>query len=184
MEAEPFTPVKLICGIISSSEEIFFSTEKHLQKFYGDVDERSERFLFTATDYYENEMGAGLSRSFVSFDTLINPESLSGIKLHTNMLEKELGREFQAERRIVNIDPGYCTAAALIMATAKNFAHRVPLQGGIYAHLELLFGRREVKFLPWTYPDFFSRDYQDFFIKTRERYLSQLRGKNQSRPGS
>ncbi len=55
--------------------------------------------------------------------------------------------------RPVNIDPGYLTASALVMATAKDFAHRIPLAGGIYAHLEFLFTRTGVRTLDWTYPD-------------------------------
>jgi hypothetical protein len=84
-------------------------------------------------------------------------------------------RSFARESRIVNIDPGILTASALIMATAKDFAHRVPLRQGIYAHLELLFSRNAVKLLPWTYPDFKKEGYQRFFIETREAYLRQLR---------
>jgi hypothetical protein len=73
----------------------------------------------------------------------------------------------------VNLDPGYVTAAALIMATAKDFAHRIPLREGIYAHLEFLFSRTGIKTLDWTYPDLRGDGYLEFFRDVRARYLEQ-----------
>jgi hypothetical protein len=61
------------------------------------------------------------------------------------------------------------------MATAKDFAHRVPLQNGIYAHLELLFLKKGIKILSWTYPDYKTELYLSFFLDVRKSYLSQLR---------
>ncbi|MGB9894061.1 MAG: DUF4416 family protein, partial [Candidatus Saccharicenans sp.] len=72
-------------------------------------------------------------------------------------------------------DPGYLTASALIMATTKDFAHRIPLNQGIYAHLEMLFQKKGVKLLEWTYPDFQQSGYQEFFLRVREVYLAQLK---------
>jgi len=174
-EPKPFTPAKLIVGIISSEKAILERAEKAVTAVYGPVDFKSEAFLFDQTNYYEKEMGKGLRRSFLSLSRLVPPESLSDIKVRTNALEEEIMRSFARESRIVNIDPGILTASALIMATAKDFAHRVPLRQGIYAHLELLFSRNAVKLLPWTYPDFKKEGYQRFFIETREAYLRQLR---------
>jgi len=89
-------------------------------------------------------------------------------------LEEEIREEFQALHRIVNIDPGYLTPASLIMATAKDFSHRIPLQNGIYAHLEFLFGKDKIHTLNWTYPDFKCKGYQEYFLEVRRLYLSQL----------
>jgi hypothetical protein len=178
MQASPFKPVKLICGIIASSDEVFLTGVRHLKRLYGDIDEASDAFPFTFTDYYKKEMGRGLFRRFYSFVRLVPPDILSAVKIRTNRLEEEIREEFGSIKRVINIDPGYCSAAAMFMATAKDFAHRVPLKDGIYAHLELLFGRREVKLLPWTYPDFNSQGYKTFFSKVRETYLAQIRDAN------
>ena len=172
-----FSPVKLVCGIIASREEVFERAEERLSRLYGEIDLGSQLFQFNFTDYYEKQMGRDLKRKFLSFVNLIKPERLSEIKLETIRLEEEIKKEFKAKRRIVNLDPGYLTSSALIMATAKNFAHRIPLQHGIYAHLELLFTRKEVKILEWTYPDFKTETYQQFFLKAREIYLDQMRAK-------
>ena len=120
-------------------------------------------------------MGEGLKRKFISFAKIVAPENLSEIKIQTNILEEEIKKEFESVKRIVNLDPGYLTASALIIATAKDFSHRIPLQKGIFAHLELLFGRNEVNALSWTYPDFRTEEYQQFFLEVRKIYLQQLR---------
>jgi len=174
-EAKPFSSVKLICGIISSRKAFFKKADEYLIQFFGPVDYESPLFEFDFTDYYEKQMGKNLKRKFLSFENLISPEKLSEIKLQTSKLEEKIGKELKENFRVVNLDPGYLTPSALIMATVKDFAHRIPLQHGIYAHLELLFSKKGIKTLGWTYPDFKSKGYQDFFIKVRRIYLAQLR---------
>lgn len=171
-EPKPFSPVKLICGIIASEDRLFKMAEEHLIRLYGPVDIISPLFDFKFTDYYEKQMGKNLKRKFLSFTQHVSPEKLSEIKLQTNELEEYLRKESQSRHRVVNLDPGCLTSSALIMATAKDFAHRVPLQHGIYAHLELLFSKREAKTLSWTYPDFKTKEYQNFFMEVRRIYLS------------
>jgi hypothetical protein len=174
-DVKPFTPAKLIVGIISSLDAAIRRTEEAVTASYGPVDLKSAAFLFDQTDYYDKQMGKGLSRLFLGFSRLVPPESLSSIKVYTNALEEEIKKSFARDERIVNIDPGILTGSALIMATAKDFAHRIPLSQGIYAHLELLFSRKAVKLLPWTYPDFKQEGYQKYFLEARQVYLRQLK---------
>lgn len=174
-EVKAFTPVKLICGIISSNDTYFHAAREKLIQMCGQIDSQSHLFPFDKTTYYQKEMGENLKRMFISFEKLIPPEILSPLKLKTNKLEMEISREKKAESRAVNIDPGYLTTSALIMATAKNFSHRIPLSHGIYGHLEFLFTRKGIKLLDWTYPDFKNKEYENYFIKVRNIYLSQLR---------
>ena len=37
------------------------------------------------------------------------------------------------------------------------------------------FKNNTYQFFPWTYPDYQSKDYQEFFLKVRQIYRSQLR---------
>jgi hypothetical protein len=113
----------------------------------------------------------------LSFETLVRPEALTDMKLRTIAIEESLRRETGAPGRPVNIDPGYVTASALIMATAKDFSHRIPLGRGIYAHLEFLFTKTGVRILDWTYPDFHRAPCQEFFRSVRELYLVRRRGR-------
>ncbi|MBN2199205.1 MAG: DUF4416 family protein [Candidatus Aminicenantes bacterium] len=172
----PFLPVKLIAGLIYAQEEARRKAEQKLRELFGDIDARSPVFEFDLTDYYARETGPGpLKRVFIGFKTLRSPEELPDIKHRTNALEEEIKLALGAESRLVNIDPGYLTRAALIMATAKDFSHRIPLRDGIYAHLELLFAKTGIRALDWTYPDFRRQDYHDFFRGVRTAYLEDLK---------
>lgn len=173
-DPKPFSPVKLVCGVIAARDPFFDLAVRRLEEIFGSADARSPRCAFDLTDYYEKQMGPGLARMFLSFDRLIRPEDLSDIKLRTNALEREVQVHFHEERRIVNLDPGYLTSAALVMATAKDFSHRIPLQKGIYAHLEFLFHQNGHQSLSWTYPDLRGDRYKAFFLEVREIYTSQL----------
>ncbi|GAI81738.1 unnamed protein product, partial [marine sediment metagenome] len=53
----------------------------------------------------------------MSFAHLISPEKLGEIKLRTNELEEKIKEEQRASHRIINLDPGYLTSSALIIAT-------------------------------------------------------------------
>lgn len=173
-QPKPFSPVKLICGIIAFKEASFKKAKERLVQLFGPVDLTTSLFIFNFTDYYEKQMGKNLKRKFLSFANLISPEILGDIKLRTNELEEKIREELKEGRRVVNLDPGYLTQSALIMATAKDFAHRIPLQQGIYAHLELLFSKKGIKILDWTYPDYRTEEYHKFFMEVRRIYLSQL----------
>jgi hypothetical protein len=174
-KAVPFKPVKLICGIIAARDDIFSRSITHLIANFGSIDFSSELIKFEFTDYYEKQMGEGLKRQFISFEKLIAPEILCDAKIQTNLLEDEIQKEFGSPKRAVNLDPGYMTASALILATAKDFSHRIPLRKGIYAHLEFLFGKKNIRTLDWTYPDFRTESYHGFFLEVRKIYLSQLK---------
>jgi hypothetical protein len=173
-ETRPFPPAKLICGIIANRSQVFQKATERLGQQYGGIDTESDYFQFDYTDYYEKQMGGLLRRKFVSFSKLYSPEKLSEIKLQTNKLEEDIRQELGQKRRVVNIDPGFLNASALVMATVKDFAHRIPLQNGIYAHLELLFGRDEVRVLDWTYPDFKTKQYHPYLLEIRRIFLGQL----------
>jgi Domain of unknown function (DUF4416) len=170
-----FAPVKLICGMIYKEGALYAEAKSRLEAEWGRVDSESEPFPFDLTGYYEDEMGGGLVRRFISFETLVPPESLPEAKLWTIELESMIRQERGVTGRPVNIDPGYLAASAVVMATAKDFAHRIPLAKGIYAHLELLFTRKGVRALDWTYPDLRREPPQAYFRGVREIYLRQLR---------
>ena len=173
-EAKHPHPDKLICGILFNKDEVHHKGLELLQSIYGPVDlHLSNHVPFTFTNYYEKQMGQGLQRCFISFQKLIDPSLLSEIKQTTNEIEKNLSKDYGI--RIINLDPGLLNPSRFILASAKNYAHRIYLKDGIYVELEYLFDKKGPILLPWTYPDYKTPEYQDFFIQARMILLAQLR---------
>ena len=81
--------VKLFASILFSEKAILPAVLAALTEEYGLTDFISPARPFLYTDYYCREMGLNMERLFVSFAALIRPESLPGVKLRTNELEKE-----------------------------------------------------------------------------------------------
>lgn len=148
---------KLINGIIwakggsTSNCEIEKVMEVLTEKF-GGIDFRSPSIPFNFTDYYEKEMGSELAREWISFEQLIQPENLRLIKLTTIEIENKFKRPDGT--RTVNIDPGYITLANLVLASTKNYSHRIYLGDGIYAEITLIYKNKHFVPLEWTYPDY------------------------------
>lgn len=168
-------PAKLIMGMISGEVDLFARVRDLVEKKYGEVDFESHLISFDYTDYYREEMGKGLKRKFISFKNLIDPGTLTGIKLFTIKVERKFLKPASSKRRI-NIDPGYLTFSKLILATTKNFIHRVYLGRGVYAEVTLRY-QKDRGFLPWewTYPDYRTEDYLTIFNHMRELYKKELK---------
>jgi hypothetical protein len=170
-------PVKLICGMIGVNADLLQRATALLTRQYGATDLTSADFPFTQTDYYRAEMGETLIRRFLAFRELIEPAALREIKRCTGVMERELAAtRTPALRRRVNLDPGYIAPAKLVLASTKDFAHRVALGDGVYAEVTLNFSRQGCRFLPWTYPDFRSGQYEPFLLEAR-RILLRVRAK-------
>jgi hypothetical protein len=145
-----------------------------LEDEFGNICLSSERFPFTETTYYYREMGEGLLREFVAFETLVSMERISDIKLRTNWMEHTY---FSRDgRRMVNIDPGYLTSAKVVLATTKDFQHRLYLGNGIYAEVTLRYRKNSFSPWEWTYRDYRRREAIDFFNRLRVVYRSKLKG--------
>ena len=158
--------VTLVIGMLSKDKKLFDKAEEFFIKDFGPIDYRSPALLFKYTDYYEREMGAGLKRVFISFKKLISPEKISKIKLLANSVEEKLAKN---NKRRINLDPGYVSDAKLILATTKDYCHRIYLTNGIYAEVTLKWRRDGFEPFEWTYPDYQSREYIDIFNTLRKR---------------
>lgn len=171
-------PVKLFAAILCSFPPLISAVEESLVGCFGPTDLRSESFPFDSTTYYDEEMGAPLARHFVAFERLISPESLAQIKIRTNELEERLASGQSRVRRPVNIDPGYLEESKLVLASTKNFSHRILIGQGIYAEVTMHFERKEWRTLPWTFPDFRTGRYNSYFTAMRNCYRRQLKAAN------
>ncbi|MEK7225507.1 MAG: DUF4416 family protein, partial [Bacteroidota bacterium] len=119
-----------------------------------------------------------ISRKFIGFKNLIEPGDIAAIKIHTNKLEEEIGSVGSYDvSRAVNLDPGYICKSKLILATTKDYSHRIYLQKGIFAEITLKYNSKSssYQYQPWTFPDYRTWDYIEFFNNVRNGYLTKLR---------
>ncbi len=168
--------VKLISSLFSADANLIDRVILEMEGLFGPTDWISPAFFFDRTKYYEKEMGWPLHRRFISFKTLVRPQDIVEIKLKTNALEI---KESQSGKREINIDPGYVALERLVLATGKNYTHRIYLSKGIYADLTLIFQRGSFRPLAWTYKDYADPESIDYFNELRERYKRQIRGLEQ-----
>lgn len=169
---QPFPRVKPFCGMIFAERRYRDQAVKRLEAHLSLLDCESDIMPFHYTDYYAAEMGSPLFRCFVAFTEPVDPQFLPGCKRMTMELEKEFSLE---GKRRINLDPGYLSLASMVIATAKNHCHRIPLNDGVYAHLEYVVRKGCLQPLEWTYPDFRSPQYMAFFNGLRMNLKMQLR---------
>lgn len=165
--------VKLISSVFSPEEDLVDNVLTELEGLFGSIEWKSPALFFDRTRYYEREMGWPLYRRFISFRDLISPEDLVKIKLKTNAVET---RYMKGEKRRINIDPGYICLERLVLATGKNYTHRIYLSRGIFADLTLVFHKGSYRTLEWTYRDYADPEIVSCFNAIRERYKRQVRG--------
>ncbi|MCX5684974.1 MAG: DUF4416 family protein, partial [Planctomycetota bacterium] len=167
-------PVKLFVGMLSAYPVAFTDAEAALVDRLGPLDLRSDLFSHEFTEYYRDEMGHPLVRLFVSFERLVAPDQLPAIKRLTNEIENRMaGEKRWPVVRPINLDPGYIAPSKLVLASTKDFSHRIHLQEGIYAEVTLRYVRGIWKELEWTYPDYRTPAYHKFFTQVRGRLMEQ-----------
>ena len=170
-------PVKLIIGILAAEEDFLKIARGRLVELYGPADLTSRVWAFTQTDYYKEQAGENIVRGFVTFEKLIDPGELGGIKIRTNHLEQQLAEELKTSfPRPVNLDPGIIEPSKLILASTKNFSHRIYIGSNIYAELTLSYSKGKWESYAYTFPDYKESRYHEFLSSARNRLVEQLRG--------
>ncbi len=114
----------------------------------------------------------------MGFTELVFQDALAEIKHATHKLEQEFSKE---GKRQANIDPGILTAERLVLATGKNLPHRIYLGLGVFANLTFIYRKDSFVPLPWTYPDYVSKEVIEFWNNVRKSYLqkfSEARARN------
>jgi hypothetical protein len=169
-------PVKLIVGILASDERCLAAARDAVLAAFGRADFVSEAWPFTQTDYYTDELGPQVLRQFVSIEELVQPGDLAEIKHRTNAIEQQLAAALATPYpRPVNLDPGVIEPSKLILASTKNFAHRIYIGRKMYAEVTLVFDKGQWRVLPYTFPDYYRPEYHEFFSTVRSRLVQQLR---------
>ena len=167
-------PAKYFVAFLSAGFEFITQAERDLTAAFGAIDLKSEVAPWTASTFYEKEMGPGLQRGFFSLASLRSPAQLAEVKLHTQAIEERYREKALGGRR-VNLDPGYLDRFKVVLASTKNAGQRVYLKGGIYAEATLMYYNGQFHGLPYTYPDYLWPQTLSFLSRLRALYLDQLR---------
>jgi len=168
-------PVPFFVGLIISENLSEDKVQKALEDAIGEIDFTSEKIDFSEfTDYYESEMGKNLFRRWIAFKDMRKPEEIVDMKWRCAEIEKKFAKD---GNRLVNIDPGYLTEAKIILASFKNFSHRIYLSRCVFADMQLMFVGGKYVPMRWTFSDYKSDVAQKFFIKLREKYRLWLKSK-------
>lgn len=165
-------PAKLVIGVFLKDKALLPQAAEFLQTAFGCIDMISPWFAFDYTDYYAPEMGRPLYRRMLAFKPLIQQEALSAVKCRTNEVEMQF---VENGRRCINIDPGYLLNERFVLATGKNYSHRIYIGQGIYADLTLIFQKGAFRTLPWTYPDYAAAEMRAFLALVRRKYAADRR---------
>jgi len=174
-----------LAGLLTGDEGLFARALEELEPFFGPVMRESEAVPWTHSSYYEDELGTDLLRKFVFFSRCVDPILLVEAKKATMEVERKLGRKTTGGitesdssgtsdgiKRHINIDPGYMTRAKLVLASSKDFSHRIYLGGGVHAEVTLYFKDESFRPFFYTYQDYKDEKNISLFNEVRKEFFS------------
>jgi hypothetical protein len=103
---------------------------------------------------------------------LYSLENLHFAKVLTNSLEKSLCLDC---KRRVNLDPGYMTAAKVVLFSTKDYTHRVYVGDNIFAEATLKFKNKNFEPFEYTYADYRLAEVREFLSFHRKEYMTRLK---------
>jgi hypothetical protein len=170
-------PAYFFVAMLSRDIPLLARAKDALADFFGPAADESAPSPFAFTDYYENEMGKGLLRQFVFFARPRDPSEIVDAKKFSVMVEASLGRQEGGRMaRSVNIDPGYVTRAKLVLASRKDFSHRIYLGRGVFAEVTLTFVDGTYRPHSYTFPEYRDQRNIAVFCRMRERCFAPGQG--------
>ena len=165
-------PAKALIGVLFQKDEIYQQFLRHLETIEVEIELESEIYKFDSTDYYQEEMGSGLYRIFLSLKGLYPVEQSVSLKNETNSWENEWK---ESEKRTLNLDPGYLNLHKVVLLSGKEGPQKIYLGGGIWADLNLIRKAGRFEALHWTFPDLRESRYHSFFERVRENLKLDLK---------
>lgn len=163
-KSSPVEPTLLFAGMLYARREYFSAASVKLEGLFGTIAMQSPELEWDHSDYYRDELGWPVARTFVFYRDLIDPLRLADIKLITNNIEQELS---EGGRRTINIDPGYMTLSKVVLASTKNYSHRIYIGKGIFAELTLINIKGRYQPHLFTYKEYAGRACTDIFAQAR-----------------
>ena len=158
----------LVVSLLSPSEGPRAAAVELLAGEFGPLASLSGLLSFAHTDYYEPEMGAGLTRRLASFQEPLPPWELVRAKRACLEMENRLAGP---RGRLVNLDPGMLSPESLVLASTKPRADRICLAPGLFAQVTLVYIGGEYRPSPWTYPDYAGPEIGSILKICRSRLL-------------
>ena len=165
-------PGKALIGVLFQKDDIYQQFLRHLETIEVEIELESEICKFDSTDYYQEEMGSGLYRSFLSLKGLYPVEQSVSLKNETNSCENEWK---EAGKRTLNLDPGYLDLHKVVLLSAKEGPQKIYFGGGIWSDLNLIRKAGRFEALSWTFPDLRENRYHSFFERVRENLKLDLK---------
>ncbi len=172
-------PVTLFVGMLSGEISLLDALQGRLKEKFGPLLHSSEDFPWHYTDYYAEELGEAIVRRFLFFRNRIQPDEIARIKRTTIALERGYVRARGARLlRRINLDPGYLDTARVVLATTKDYSHRIYLGDGIFAEVTLTYVRGSYRPQPHTYPDYRALETVALFNRIRAQIAGACDGKS------
>jgi hypothetical protein len=172
-------PAYLFFGVFTGFPALFPEVRSLIEARIGTIHPEGESptFAFPETRTYARTMGTGLQRKFFVLERLWPQDALAAIKHAARDMEEVLGpgRARPVDRavdRVMNIDPGLINDCRVILASTKDYAHRIYRGGDIWEEITLVFQNGAYRSHPWTYPDFRRDTYHTFFARFRDKLLT------------
>jgi hypothetical protein len=158
----------LFIGALYTDVRHYIKAYSALQSAFGDVVMETPQIPWDYSGYYKDELGSPIMRRFLFFRNPVMPDTLADAKRRT--IEMERGFSI-GDKRQINLDPGYLNPAKVVLASTKDYSHRIYLRDGIYAEATLIF--RDKQFVPHihTYNDYKDERFLRFFLLGREMYF-------------
>lgn len=163
---------RLVISVIYRTEGSRDAAVRRMSGELGELRAAGGTLRFDATSYYAAEMGEPLFRQFLVSTEPVPRDALPDVKLLLERIENDTA---DGGRRTVNLDPGLLAAENFVLATGKNFSHRIYLRDGVFADLTLEFRGGEYRALPWTYPDYASAEIRGLLGALRAELLADGR---------
>lgn len=164
-------PGRLIVSIMYSSMDALAEGVKMLEKKFGRVQYETLEIPCSEAEEYREEMGEDLLRRFYSFDGLVARDSLPDLKAACYKIEPKFSDTVDGYHfRTINIDPGILTPSALVVASHKEYNHRIYLRDGVWGEMALIYAHGKFCRLPWTNQDFCTDEAVDFFERVRSTF--------------
>jgi|OpeIllAssembly_1097287.scaffolds.fasta_scaffold12852_3 hypothetical protein len=176
----PHPPEKalLFFALLFAREAVVDSILPILGDRFGDIMHKSPMYAWSHSHYYDRELGTPVLRRFIFFGSLFDASTLPDIKLETNRLEDAFSEN---GKRTINIDPGYVTSSKVVLASAKDYSHRLYLGKGIYGEVALYFQGSRFNPMPYTYQDYKEQKGLEMFAMARKE-LKKFMGRVRQAP--